>query len=50
MRLAVAYHRLEEVMKIIICIWFLGRFPAELGSETRSNGSGSKHGAERTQS
>ncbi len=26
-----------------------GRFPAELGPETRSNGSGSKNGAERTQ-
>ena len=26
-----------------------GRFPAELGSETRSNGSGSKNVAERTQ-
>ncbi len=25
-----------------------GRFPAELGPETRSNGSGSKNGAERT--
>ncbi len=28
---------------------FLGRFPAELGPETRYNGSGSKNGAERTQ-
>ncbi len=27
----------------------VGRFPAELGPETRSNGSGSKNGAERTQ-
>ena len=26
-----------------------GRFPAELGPETRSNGSGSKNGAERAQ-
>jgi hypothetical protein len=26
-----------------------GRSPAELGAETRSNGSGSKNGAERTQ-
>ncbi len=26
-----------------------GQFPAELGPETRSNGSGSKNGAERTQ-
>ena len=26
-----------------------GRFPAELGPETRSNGSGSKNGAEGTQ-
>ncbi len=26
-----------------------GRFPAELGPETRSNGPGSKNGAERTQ-
>ena len=26
-----------------------GWFPAELGPETRSNGSGSKNGAERTQ-
>ncbi len=26
-----------------------GRFPAELGPETRSNGSGSKKGAERNQ-
>ena len=26
-----------------------GRFPAELGPETRSNGSGSKNGAETTQ-
>ncbi len=26
-----------------------GRFPAELGPETRSNGSGLKNGAERTQ-
>ncbi len=26
-----------------------GRFPVELGPETRSNGSGSKNGAERTQ-
>ncbi len=31
--------------------WYFvfGRFPAELGPETRSNGSGSKNGAERTQ-
>ena len=27
---------------------FVGRFPAELGPETHSNGSGSKNGAERT--
>jgi hypothetical protein len=27
----------------------VGRFPAELGPEIRSNGSGSKNGAERTQ-
>ncbi len=27
----------------------VGRFPAELGTETRSNGSGTKNGSERTQ-
>ncbi len=31
-----------------LCLIF-GRFPAELGPETRSNGPGSKNGAERTQ-
>ena len=31
------------------CYLVFGRFPAELGPETRSNGSGSKNGAERTQ-
>ncbi len=31
-----------------LCLVF-GRFPAELGPETRSNESGSKNGAERTQ-
>ena len=36
-------------MKIIIVILGFGRFPAELGPETRSKGSGSKNGAERTQ-
>ena len=37
------------VMRIIIFIFGFGRFPAELGPETRSTGSGSKNGAERTQ-
>ena len=32
-----------------IPVAFVGLFPAELGPETRSNGSGSKNGAERTQ-
>ncbi len=41
--------RLEWIMESIICIWFFGRFPAELGPETRSKGSGLKNGAERTQ-
>ena len=36
-------------IKIIILILVFGRFPAELGPETRSNGSGSKNGAGRTQ-
>ena len=42
------YLRLEYVIKNIICILVFGRFPAELGPETRSNGSGSKNGAERS--
>ncbi len=36
-------------MKCMILILVFGRFPAELGPETRANGSGSKNGAERTQ-
>jgi hypothetical protein len=31
------------------CYLVFGRFPVKLGPETRSNGSGSKHGVERTQ-
>jgi hypothetical protein len=36
-------------MQILFLILVFGRFPAELGPETRSNGSGSENGAERTE-
>ncbi len=36
------------VIKLIVFIFGFGRFPAKPGPETRSNGSGSKNGVERT--
>jgi hypothetical protein len=45
---SVAYLRLELGDENGNLYLVFGRFPAELGPETRSNGSGSKNGAERT--
>jgi hypothetical protein len=39
---------LRKGHQIMICVCFFGWFPAVLGPETRSNGSGSRNGAERT--
>jgi hypothetical protein len=38
-----SYLRLEKVIMIIFLWGGVGRFPAELGPETRSNGSGSEN-------
>ena len=38
----------QETKNIIQVLVLLDHFPAELGPETRSNGSGSQDGAERT--